>query len=64
MNRRQIASTLYKEINKLNREIDLRIVKGRPYHFLAKKHQLMLHQLEKICTSSSWLPKTSFLFFL
>jgi hypothetical protein len=47
---------LQKDIEKVNEEIDLRIIRGLSYKSLSKKHKMMmerLHALNRVASSST-----------
>lgn len=46
MNKREYIQTLKKEIAKLNRTIDEKVLKGQSYFFEAKRHAFLLKQLQ------------------
>ncbi len=45
MTREQYIQTLQRELQKINREIDLRIISGEKYFELAKEHKLLLKRI-------------------
>ncbi len=60
MSKITLAHNLRKEIKKLNREIDLKIIKGLPYKAEARRHKFLVSQFYGFYESSkrSWFQKT------
>jgi hypothetical protein len=56
----QLAHNIRKEIKKLNREIDLKIIKGLPYRAEARRHKFLVSQFYGFydSTKKSWLQRT------
>lgn len=48
MSKYQIARELRREIKALNKKIDLHIIHGLPYRELARRHKLMVAQLNNL----------------
>lgn len=44
MSKIKLAGTIRKEIKKLNRDIDLKIIKGLPYKAEARRHKFLVSQ--------------------
>lgn len=60
MSKIQLVHNLRKEIKKLNKEIDLRIIKGLPYRAEARRHKFLVSQFYGFYETSkkSWFKKT------
>jgi hypothetical protein len=52
MSKHTLARELNKEIERLNREIDLRILKGLSYKRESLRHRFLLKQLQSISVES------------
>lgn len=48
MSKETFARAIERELEKLNRTIDKKIVKGVPYLSEARRHKLLLNQLTKV----------------
>lgn len=48
MSKQQIATTIKKELEKVNEEIDMRILRGEPYRRQARQHRALLSQLRHV----------------
>jgi hypothetical protein len=59
VNKNTFIKELRKEINKLNQEIDRRIVRGISYKTLSRKHKVLVAQLN----SATRYPSSSYGFF-
>ncbi len=46
MSKSQLTSTISKELQEINRDIDWKIIKGLPYKREAKRHKLLLSMLQ------------------
>lgn len=62
MSKMKIATKVRKEIKKLNREIDLKIIKGLPYKAEARRHRFLISQFYGFYESykTNWFKKTIF----
>jgi hypothetical protein len=63
MTREQYITILQKEVEKLNKEIDFKIVHGQSYSGEAKKHRALLTEIRKHSVRNFWnklFPKFSF----
>jgi hypothetical protein len=60
MSKITLAHNLRKEIKKLNREIDMKIIKGLPYKAEARRHKFLVSQFYGFYESSkrSWFQRT------
>ncbi len=60
MSKIQLAQKIRKEIKKLNREIDLKIIKGLPYKAEARRHKFLVSQFYGFYETqkASWFKKT------
>ncbi len=47
MTKYKTITTIKKEINKINEEIDLRIIKGLAYRAEARRHKILLEKLRR-----------------
>lgn len=55
-----LAGTIKKEIKKLNKDIDLKIIKGLPYKAEARRHKFLVSQFYGFyeVRKTSWFKKT------
>lgn len=53
MSKYQTIKTIRMEIDRLNQEIDLRIIKGVPYKREAVRHKFLMRQLSRIAPRKS-----------
>ncbi|MDD5318310.1 MAG: hypothetical protein PHF79_00605 [Candidatus Pacebacteria bacterium] len=53
MSKGDMIKTINSELQNLNREIDLKILKGLPYKREAKRHKFLLSQLHSLTRSFS-----------
>lgn len=60
MSKIQLVHNLRKEIKKLNKEIDLKIIKGLPYRAEARRHKFLVSQFYGFYDTprKSWFQKT------
>ena len=60
MSKIKLAGKIRKEIKKLNREIDLKIIKGLPYRAEARRHKFLVSQFYGFyeTAKTSWFKKT------
>ncbi|MCL5782213.1 MAG: hypothetical protein M1459_02550 [Patescibacteria group bacterium] len=59
MSRRQTIRAIKQELERVNREIDIRIIHGVPYNTLSRRHRFLLSQLRRLSAESwSWLYKS------
>jgi hypothetical protein len=60
MNRIKLANNIRIEINKLNNEIDLKIIRGLPYRVEARRHKFLVSQFYGFyeTSRSTWFRKT------
>ncbi len=64
MSKITLANNIRKEIKKLNREIDMKIIKGLPYRAEARRHKFLVSQFYGFYESSkrSWFQRTFHVF--
>ncbi len=64
MSKLQLINNLRMEIKKLNKEIDLKIIKGLPYKAEARRHKFLVSQFYGFYenTKKSWFQKTLHVF--
>ncbi len=64
MSKLQTAHYLRKEIKKLNKDIDLKIIKGLPYKAEARRHKFLVSQFYGFyeTTKTNWFKKTLHVF--
>ena len=48
MSKYRLSKIIQAEINKLNEEIDLKIIRGLPYRHLARRHKFLVKQFEEL----------------
>ena len=53
MSKYQIAKSLRKEIKKINRVIDMKIIAGMPYYNESRRHKFLTSQLKHLGPASS-----------
>ena len=53
MSKHQAIRTIKSEIERLNQEIDLRIIKGVPYRRQALRHKFLMGQLSRLAPRRS-----------
>ncbi len=60
MSKLQLINNIRMEIKKLNKEIDLKIIKGLPYKAEARRHKFLVSQFYGFYenTKKSWFQKT------
>ncbi len=58
MSKHQAIRTIRAEIDRLNQEIDLCIIKGVSYRREAQRHKLLMAQLARMVRSSNWFNKS------
>jgi hypothetical protein len=58
MSRHQTIRTIRGEIERLNHEIDLKIIKGISYARESKRHQMLKAQLSEMSPRFSWLGRS------
>jgi len=59
MSKQQTIKTIRAEIERLNQEIDLRIIRGVPYRREALRHKALKSQLARLVpTGPLWLTKS------
>ena len=59
MSKHQTIRTIRAEIDKINQEIDLRIIKGVSYKREALRHKFLMRQLSRLSPSGfSWFGKS------
>lgn len=61
MSRRDLIRTIYDEIQALNQEIDIKIIRGYPYRQESKRHKFLTAQLNSLMSEQSrpWYQKAS-----
>ncbi len=52
MSKHQIVRELRHEIKKINKEIDIRIIRGIPYSDKARRHKFLVSQLKRLQPTS------------
>lgn len=56
MSKHQAIKTIRAEIERLNQDIDLRIIRGVPYRRQALRHKFLMGQLSRLAPKrTSWL---------
>ena len=59
MSKHQALRTIRSEVERLNQEIDLRIIKGISYARQAKRHKMLMNQLAQLSSSGhSWFSRS------
>jgi len=59
MRKQEAIKTIRAEIDRLNREIDLRIIKGLPYRRESQRHKSLMAQLTVFSHNrTSWLSRS------
>ena len=59
MSKHQALRTIRSEVERLNQEIDLRIIKGMSYARQAKRHKMLMNQLAQLSSSGhSWFSRS------
>ncbi len=59
MSKHQTLRTIRSEIERLNQDIDLRIIKGVSYARQARRHKFLMRQLAQISSSGhSWFSRS------
>ncbi|MFA6554106.1 MAG: hypothetical protein WCS89_01210 [Candidatus Paceibacterota bacterium] len=59
MSKHQAIKTIRSEIERLNREIDLRIIKGLSYRQQSQRHKFLMAQLARLSKiQSNWFGKS------
>lgn len=64
MSRKQLFNTMSREISRLNREIDMKIVRGTSYRHDALRHKTLLSQISRNTQRDKLSRAFSFLSFL
>jgi hypothetical protein len=62
MSREDLIKNIQSELQNLNAEIDLKIIKGFPYRRESKRHRFLLSQftnLTQVTKNNNWLEKAS-----
>jgi hypothetical protein len=61
MSRRDLIHTIYNEIQALNQEIDMKIIRGYPYRQESKRHKFLTAQLNSLAREQqrTWFQKAS-----
>lgn len=67
MTKYQVSKVIYEELNRLNREIDRKIIQGVSYAEESKMHKMLLARLRRMVPEQSLLSRsmnfiTSFVF--
>lgn len=55
MSKYQTVKEIKKEIERLNKEIDLRIIHGLSYSILSRRHKILVNQLRRLVDRGNWL---------
>ncbi|MFA6314761.1 MAG: hypothetical protein WC648_00090 [Candidatus Paceibacterota bacterium] len=58
MSKQQVIRTIRSEIDRLNREIDLRIIKGASYRREALRHKFLMAELARLAPKRSWFARS------
>ncbi|MEK7646373.1 MAG: hypothetical protein AAB381_01625 [Patescibacteria group bacterium] len=59
MSKHQALRTIRSEVERLNQEIDLRIIKGISYARQARRHKILMNQLAQLSSSGhSWFSRS------
>lgn len=59
MSKYEIARSLKKEIRKINRVIDMKIIQGLSYHLESRRHKFLTSQLRHLVPAQpSWLGRS------
>ena len=58
MSKHQAVRNIRAEIDKLNREIDFKIIKGLSYRREALRHKSLTAQLARLAPQRSWLARS------
>jgi hypothetical protein len=58
MSKNQAAKTIRAEIEKLNQEIDLKIIKGLSYRKESFRHKFLMAQLARLSPQRSWFGRS------
>jgi len=58
MSKQQAIKEIRREIDRVNQEIDLKIIKGVPYAREARRHKFLMSQLSRLSPSRSWFNRT------
>ncbi len=53
MNKKTLSKEIYKELSRLNGQIDVKIIKGRPYKTEARRHKILLSTLRRLHKEST-----------
>ncbi|MEK7090581.1 MAG: hypothetical protein AAB930_03260 [Patescibacteria group bacterium] len=61
MTRYQTFKAIRTEIDRLNRVIDLKIIKGTKYHREAAKHKILVGSLKRLAAEKLWSSLFSFI---
>ncbi len=64
MSQQKLIQEISSEIEKINEEIDFKIIKGFPYRREARRHKMLLSMLNDVSRSSSTRSSFSFMSFL
>jgi hypothetical protein len=57
MNHNQYRQAIERELSKLNKEIDVKIITGLDYHDDARRHRQLLTQMRRMSTKSYFWPR-------
>ena len=57
MSKYRLSKIIQSEINKLNEQIDLKIIRGMPYRDLARRHKFLMKQFEELKRQDSYRAK-------
>jgi len=64
MSKQKLLNTLASEIEQINEEIDLKVIKGIPYGREARRHKLLVLMLNEVSERMNVRQSFSFLSFL
>lgn len=64
MSQQKLVQEISSELQKINEEIDFKIIKGFPYRREARRHKMLLSMLNDVSKRSSVKTSFSFLSFL
>ncbi|MDO8523117.1 MAG: hypothetical protein Q7S12_02430 [bacterium] len=58
MTKYQTFKTIREEIERLNHEIDLKIILGRPYMVESRRHKMLLARFERLAPGRAWFKRS------
>jgi hypothetical protein len=63
MSKHQAVKEIRRELDRVNQEIDLKIIKGVPYAREARRHKFLMSQLRQLMPTRSLFGRLSFALF-